>query len=210
MRGLVPAHLVNQLAARPSQVWNTELTLPAGAFVFVQAPSGRGKTTLINMLYGLRTDYAGTISFDHHNMQQLSDDQLSQLRARSLSIVFQDLRLFPSLTAQENIESKRLLANAVSAEEVRSWMDQLGIADKAHAKADTLSFGEQQRVAIIRALAQPFSWLLMDEPFSHLDVANRQRAIDLIDSEVRRRNAGIMLTDLDANNFFTYSHTLMM
>ncbi len=210
MRGLVPAHLVQQLAGRPSQVWNADVTLPSGACVFVQAPSGRGKTTLIHMLYGLRGGYSGTISFGDRNMEQLPDDQLSALRARQLSVIFQDMRLFPSLTAFENIEVKRALTNSVTTEEVLTWLAQLGIADKAHAQAATLSFGEQQRLAIIRALVQPFSWLLMDEPFSHLDIANRKLAIDLIKNVAHRHNAGIFLTDLDANDYFPYTHTFLM
>lgn len=210
MRGLVPAHLVQQLAGRPSQVWNTEITLPSGACVFVQAPSGRGKTTLIHMLYGLRAGYTGSISFGDMKMDQLSDDQLSALRAKELSVIFQDMRLFPSLTALENIEVKRALTNTVTTEEVQTWLAQLGIAHKAHATAATLSYGEQQRVAIIRALVQPFAWLLMDEPFSHLDAANRRLAIDLIKGVAKRRNAGLFVTDLDANNYFPYTHTFLM
>jgi putative ABC transport system ATP-binding protein len=143
-------------------------------------------------------------------MEHLSNDQLSALRAKELSVIFQDMRLFPSLTALENIEVKRALTNTVTTEDVQVWLAQLGIADKAHAAAATLSYGEQQRVAIIRALVQPFVWLLMDEPFSHLDAANRQSAIDLIKSVAQRRNAGIFLTDLDANNYFPYTHTFLM
>jgi len=120
------------------------------------------------------------------------------------------MRLFPSLTAFENIEVKRALTNSVTKEEVMTWLAQLGIADKAHTQAATLSFGEQQRLAIIRALVQPFSWLLMDEPFSHLDSANRKLAIDLIMSIAQRNNAGIFLTDLDANDYFPYTHTFQM
>ncbi len=210
MQGLVPAHLVQQLAGRPSQVWNANVILPSGACVFVQAPSGRGKTTLIHMLYGLRAGYSGAISFGDSPMEQLHDDQLSALRARAISVIFQDMRLFPSLTAFENIEVKRTLTNSVTSEEVMTWLAQLGVANKAHSLAATLSFGEQQRVAIIRALVQPFSWLLMDEPFSHLDIANRKLAIDLIKSVAQRNNAGILLTDLDANDYFPYTHTFQM
>jgi putative ABC transport system ATP-binding protein len=89
-------------------------------------------------------------------------------------------------------------------------MDTLGVADKRLSLARTLSYGEQQRVAIIRALLQPFKWLLMDEPFSHLDHANRARAAKLIGEVVEQNRAGMILADLDDNNFFPYTQTIVL
>jgi putative ABC transport system ATP-binding protein len=137
-------------------------------------------------------------------------EQLSVLRQGPVSIIFQDLRLFPSLTTWENLEIKRTLTDAVATDEVRSMMESLGIADRADRPAATLSYGEQQRVAIIRALLQPFNWLLMDEPFSHLDSENRARAARLIQSAIERNNASFLLLDLDDNNLFPYSQKLRL
>ncbi len=83
--------------------------------------------------------------------------------------------------------------------------EKLGIASILHQRAGLCSYGEQQRIAIIRALVQPFSWLMMDEPFSHLDIANTKKAAALIAEECRKRNAGFLLTDLDEDNHFTYT-----
>jgi putative ABC transport system ATP-binding protein len=89
-------------------------------------------------------------------------------------------------------------------------LDRLGLKDKKNSIGSTLSYGEQQRVAIVRALMQPFEWLLMDEPFSHLDHANTQKAIGLIQEVVKKHNAGMLLADLDENNFFPYTQTIML
>lgn len=184
--------------------------LNMGDAVFVQAPSGAGKTTLMHILYGLRSDFDGTMQWDGVQPSKTDDRTLSQLRATDVSIVFQDLRLFPALTAWENIAVKMQLAIVVSEEDVTHWMQRLGIGSKRDAPASTLSYGEQQRVAIIRALVQPFKWLLMDEPFSHLDNANRQQAIELIAEVVQHHKAGMILADLDTNSYFSYQQVLLL
>ncbi len=207
---VVPTPLREKINNYNSWVWNQEVIMNEGEQVFVQAPSGTGKTTLMHLLYGLRTDYTGMIHWSAYKMSNISREQLSQIRASYVSIVFQDMRLFPELTAWENLEVKRKLANVVKEHEVVAMMERLGIKDKMESKASTLSYGEQQRVAIIRALLQPFSWLLMDEPFSHLDNANTQKAISLIKEVVEMNRAGIILADLEANNYFTYSRKLLL
>ncbi len=181
-----------------------------GTRLFIQAPSGTGKTTLIHMLYGLRTDFSGEAFWNKSEIRKLDDEAVGALRQREVSVIFQDMRLFPSLTAWENLEVKRVLTNTITPEQVRTMMAALGIADRAERPALTLSYGEQQRVAIIRALLQPFKWLLMDEPFSHLDQANTARAAALIDEVVRRNGASFLLADLDDNAHFSYTEKLKL
>jgi putative ABC transport system ATP-binding protein len=120
------------------------------------------------------------------------------------------MRLFPELTAWENIEVKRRLTNTVTTEQATEWLDRLGLHDKKNSLANTMSYGEQQRVSIVRALLQPFDWLLMDEPFSHLDHANTDKAIALISEVVQQHKAGMILADLDENNFFPYTQTIIL
>jgi putative ABC transport system ATP-binding protein len=123
-------------------------------------------------------------------------DELALLRQQNISIIFQDLRLFPNLTARENIELNRVLQQPLYESNVIDTMaEQLGIASILNQKASLCSYGEQQRIAIIRALMQPFNWLLMDEPFSHLDRNNIDKATVLIEAECKKRNAGFILTD---------------
>ncbi len=198
-------------SSRPSAVWSVpDLAIPAGERVFVQAPSGTGKTTLIHLLYGLRTDYDGAVRWGAADPRALSPDDLADLRREPLSMVFQDLRLFPDFTARENLEVKRALTSSVEGAVVDGWMERLGLAHRRDARAATLSYGERQRVAILRALLQPFSWLLMDEPFSHLDEANTAKAAALIEEVVEQRHAGFLYADLDSNTHFQYTRTLLL
>lgn len=204
----MPVPLRDRMEGRKSGIWLNALVLQGNEYVFVKAPSGTGKTTLIHMLYGIRTDYEGAIQWDGKLLQQMNADALAELRINKVSVIFQDMRLFPELTAWENLEIKRQLTDTVDEATVRGWMQRLGIANKSGSRAATLSYGEQQRVAIIRALLQPFEWLLMDEPFSHLDNDNKAKAAQLIAEVVQQRNAALLLADLDDNKYFAYTQTI--
>jgi ABC-type lipoprotein export system ATPase subunit len=208
IQNLLPIPLRERLSGRSSAIWNTSVTWSNKEHIFIQAPSGTGKTTLIHMLCGLRTDYEGNVQWGGKKLSTFDGEALSALRTKDLSVIFQDMRLFPALTAWQNLEIKRLLTNSVSENEVHSWMSRLGIADRADRPAATLSYGEQQRVAIIRALLQPFQWLLMDEPFSHLDTHNTILAASLIAEVVARNNASFLIADLDDNAYFPYTKKL--
>ncbi|MGC4057554.1 MAG: ATP-binding cassette domain-containing protein [Chitinophagaceae bacterium] len=208
--GLVPVPLKDRLSARQSDIWSQSLELEKGRYLSVLAPSGTGKTTLIQSLYGIRRDYEGDIFWGDQNLRTVTEEELAHLRSTQVSIIFQDMRLFPDCTAWENLEIKRSLTNTASPEQVSEWMLQLGIADKKNAPAAQMSYGEQQRLSIIRALLQPFSFLLMDEPFSHLDKRNTRIASGLILSVVQQRNAALLLADLDENDFFPYHQTLQL
>ena len=131
------------------------------------------------------------------------------MRQQHISIIFQDLRLFPHLTARENIELKRVLQKPFyEKNKIEEMAEQLGIDSILHQKASMCSYGEQQRIAIVRALMQPFDWIIMDEPFSHLDRDNIDKASALIESECRKRNAGFILTDLEDDEHFKYTRIL--
>ena len=202
---LLPVPLRERFSGRASAVWQQDIVWKDGEQIFIQAPSGTGKTTLIHILYGLRTDYEGSIGWGSSVLRKMDAESVSNLRREELSVIFQDMRLFPALTAWENLEIKRVLTNTIEPGEVRTWMGLLGIAGRADRPAATLSYGEQQRVSIIRALLQPFQWLLMDEPFSHLDIANTALAARLIEEVVARNGASLLLADLDDNAHFPYT-----
>ncbi|MBS1615048.1 MAG: ATP-binding cassette domain-containing protein [Bacteroidetes bacterium] len=205
---LMPIPLKERLSQRQSGIWQQSLSWDTPQRIFVKAPSGAGKTTLIHLLYGLRNDASGVVYWDEAPLAEMSPEALSELRRTKLSVVFQDMRLFPELTAWENLELKRVLTNSIQQEEVRDMMNRLGLSACAHRLAHKLSYGEQQRVAIIRSLLQPFQWLLLDEPFSHLDEANKKIASALIESVALRNNASLVLAELDENKYFPYSETL--
>ena len=209
LKGVIPIPLREKVNAG-SGMWNSNLSFNKGEFVFIQAPSGTGKTTLVHILYGMRNDYEGAISWDNKLLANTDMEALAILRANGVSVIFQDMRLFPELSAWENIDIKRRLTNTVNEQQANEWMDRLGLADKKNSIGNTLSYGEQQRVAIVRALVQPFEWLLMDEPFSHLDHANTQKAIALIVEVVKQHGAGMILADLDENHYFPYTKTILL
>ena len=193
-----------------SQVWNNEIVFSAAEKIQLLAPSGSGKTSFIHFLYGLRKDYTGNILFDDKNIASFNAEETARCRSNRLSIVFQDLRLFADHAAFENIEVKKILQPYKDAASIKEMAQRLGIDEKLAQHAGICSYGEQQRIAIIRALQQPFDFLILDEPFSHLDEANSKKAILLIEEEVQKRNAGIILADLAAVPFFKADRTLML
>lgn len=203
---IIPIPLKDRFLQRNSDVWNTSLTLEQGHYIKIKAPSGTGKTTLVHILYKLRHDYEGVVRLNNAAITDLGEDALAELRQQKISIIFQDLRLFPNLTARENIELKRVLQTPYyESAMIETMAETLGVSHILDQKAGLCSYGEQQRIAIIRALIQPFSWLMMDEPFSNLDIANTRKAAALIDTECRKRKAGLMITDLDEDDNFNYT-----
>ena len=191
-----------------SDVWKKTVEIKEGNKTEIIAPSGSGKTSLIHFLYGLRKDYKGTLLFNNENIKNITPIGLADIRAMQLSIVFQDLRLFKDFSVFQNLEIKRTLAPYHKTSLINEMSDKLGITNKLSQKAGTCSYGEQQRIAIIRALQQPFNFIILDEPFSHLDEANSIKAMALIEEEADKRGAGIILADLQHNPFFKAGRTL--
>ncbi|RYD51719.1 MAG: ATP-binding cassette domain-containing protein [Sphingobacteriales bacterium] len=189
-------------ASRSSEIWGQERRFVPGDRLFVQAPSGTGKTSLIHLLYGLRNDASGAIFWDTTDWLKATAETKALLRAGPLSVVFQDLRLFGELTLWENLLIKKALGAPETDATIETWLNRLGLAHRRDTPAKLLSYGEQQRTAILRALIPDFQWLLLDEPFSHLDARNTEAALNLILEVAAQRNAGILYAELDANPIF--------
>ena len=132
------------------------------------------------------------------------------VRQQQISMLFQDMRLFPELTALENVEIKNHLTSHVDKATAMDWFEQLGISDKLHSKADILSQGQQQRVAMIRALVQPFDFLVVDEPISHLDDTNAQLMADLIQQVREKTQCGVIVTSIGKHLPLNYDYTLKL
>ncbi|MFT4062578.1 MAG: ATP-binding cassette domain-containing protein [Edaphocola sp.] len=210
LENIIPEPLKDRVGQQPSDVWQARQELNSGELVFFRAPSGKGKSTFIHILYGLRKDYAGAAKWDNKLAAAFDDNDWARMRSQKLSIVFQDLRLFGELTVEENLALKQSLTNDVPLDTARQWLEALGLKDKWHQRADTLSYGERQRVAIVRSLLQPFDWLLLDEPFSHLDDDNSKKAATLIMQRVGALKAGLVVVDLENNDWFPYTRKLLL
>lgn len=177
-------------------IWDRLIEFNSGEKNLLNASSGKGKSTFTLSAVGLRRDYTGQITYDGRDIKSLTPDDWSVIRTNKISVVFQDLQLFPDLTVAENLRLKNDLHPTFSDEELINLLSDLGIADKWNQRCGLLSMGQQQRVAIIRSLSQPFEWLIMDEPFSHLDEENTQKCLQLIHQRCDEQNAGFILTTL--------------
>lgn len=193
-----------------SDVWRQQLTLEKGKTYLVEASSGTGKSSLCSFIIGYRQDYDGSIRFDGKDARQLRTTDWVTIRQRHISMLFQELRLFPELTAMENVEIKNSLTGHKSRKEIEQWFEALGIADKRDTPIRLMSFGQQQRVAMIRALVQPFDFLLADEPVSHLDEANSQVMADIMAEEAKRQGAAVIVTSIGKHMQLPYDKTIRL
>ncbi len=207
IKNLLPTYF-DESRKNNSEVWGKELIFNAGELVKIVAPSGSGKTSLIHFLYGIRQLFSGNILYDNKDLKNFSIENIAAFRKDNLSIVFQDMRLFSHQTVWENLEIKRQLNPFHSPEKIQELCERLGIGDKLSSICSNCSYGEQQRVSIIRSLMQPFDFLLLDEPFSHLDNANSEKAMELILEEAKKRKACVLFADLERVEFFPYTRIL--
>lgn len=210
LKKVVPEPIKDRLSETPSDVWGKDLVISNDQRILFRAPSGKGKSTFVHILYGLRKDFNGNAQWENENIVVQTEKGWSQWRSKELSIVFQDLRLFPELTIAENMSIKLALGSDVNEEQIKKWLTFLGLEKKWGQKAETLSYGERQRVAIVRSLIQPFVWLLLDEPFSHLDNENIAKASKIIWDRVQQLNAGMLVVDLEDNDWFAYTQKLLL
>jgi len=176
-----------------------------GEIYLIEADSGTGKSSLCSYIYGYRNDYQGTFNFDKENIRNLSVSKWVDVRKHSLSMLFQELRLFSELTALENIQLKNSLTGYKSKKEIETLFEAMGIDDKYNSKVGKLSFGQQQRVAFIRSLCQPFDFIFLDEPISHLDETNGQIMGYLLMQEVKKQGAGVIVTSIGKHIELNYN-----
>lgn len=200
-------HVFEQRTDLKSGVWKQDVKFEKERLYLVEAMSGTGKSTLCSYILGYRHDYTGTIRFDNDDVRNLKVGDWVNIRQNSISHLFQELRLFPELTALENVQIKNNLTNFKPLSEIKDWFEQLGIADKLDAKVGRMSFGQQQRVAMIRALVQPFDFLLADEPISHLDDTNSAIMARIMMTEAKRQGAGVIVTSIGKHMELNYDQT---
>jgi putative ABC transport system ATP-binding protein len=176
-----------------------DYTIAPGQFVAIVGPSGSGKSTLLGLLAGLDAPSTGHISIDGTDITTLGEDALARLRGEKIGFVFQFFHLVPSLTAVENIAVPMEIAGRRDAmARARQLIAEVGLADRAHHYPSQLSGGEQQRIAIARALANAPPIVLADEPTGNLDSGTGRIILDLLLNVRRTRGATLVLVTHDA------------
>ena len=176
-----------------------------GKKYLIKANSGRGKTSLLNFIYGSNANFNGIINYN-----RFSNDNTFDYRKSKISYVFQDFKLFSELTVFENIQLKNTLTSYKSVDEIYMLIDRVLLGYKKDSLVKNLSLGQKQRVAILRALCQPFEFLLLDEPFSHLDKENILIITELVNREVQKQNASLIMTSLVETNLFDFDKTFKL
>ena len=178
---------------------DVSLDVPAGQFLAIAGPSGSGKSTLLGLIAGLDQPTAGRIEVAGVDITALDEDALARFRLDRVGYVFQSFHLLPTLTAQENVAVPLELAGeAGAAAHAATLLAEVGLADRAHHYPVQLSGGEQQRVAVARAMARRPALLLADEPTGNLDSATGKQIIELLVGMNRRLGSTLVLVTHDA------------
>lgn len=195
LNGMLPRVFENEDIPE-SEVWKSEIAFRRGERWLIEAASGGGKSSLCAYIFGSRRDYIGSLYFNNTDASSLSMDQWQRIRRENIAYLPQELALFPELTALQNIELKASLSPGFPLGRIEEWLHELGIDSRAHYPVGRMSIGQQQRVAIIRSICQPFDFILLDEPVSHLDGNNNLIAARIITEEAERQGAGIITTSV--------------
>jgi putative ABC transport system ATP-binding protein len=176
-----------------------------GKKYLIIANSGHGKTSVLNFIFGSNINFNGIINYNG-----FSNDDSLDYRKSKISYVFQDFKLFSDLTVFENIQLKNTLTKYKTIDEIYTLIEKVYLGHKKDSFVKNLSLGQKQRVAILRALCQPFELLLLDEPFSHLDKENKLIITNLINQEVQKQNASLIMTSLVETNPFDFDKILSL
>ncbi|MEN6495247.1 MAG: ABC transporter ATP-binding protein [Thermoguttaceae bacterium] len=188
--------------ARVEALRGVDLGIPAGEMVAIMGRSGSGKSTLLCMLGGIDAPTSGEVLLEGIDLATLSDDQRTLMRRQRIGFIFQSFNLLPILTAEENVSLPLELDGVPSAEarrRAREVLDLVGMSSRRDHIPSTLSGGEQQRVAVARALAIKPALLLADEPTGNLDSANGQRLITMLRNLVDQQQQTIVMVTHDAS-----------
>ena len=169
-------------------------------FTMIVGPSGSGKTTLLNLIGCIDVPTAGRVEVVGQDIAKLSDNKLTDFRARNIAFVFQNFNLFPVLTAYENVEYPLLLIGMPQKERqarTLAMLEAVGLADQRRHRPNQLSGGQKQRVAIARALVKHPEIVLADEPTANLDSQTGEQIIELMHQMQREQNVSFIFSSHD-------------
>jgi putative ABC transport system ATP-binding protein len=172
-------------------------SLAAGEQVAVRGASGSGKTTFLNLIAGILQADSGTIVLDGQDMTRMSESGRDRVRAKTLGYVFQNFNLLQGYTALENVMLGMLFGPGVDAKHARGLLERVGLSHRINYRPAQLSIGQQQRVAVARALANRPKLVLADEPTGNLDQRHAGEALSLIREVCRENGAALLLVSHD-------------
>ena len=171
-----------------------EFEIAPGEQVILIGPSGCGKTTMLHTIAGITHPDSGKVFLDNVELTRYSESARDRIRANKLGYVFQTFNLLPGFSAYENVILGMTFAGKKrSPESARTLLDRVGLGHRLNNKPHQLSVGEQQRVAVARALANRPSLLLADEPTANVDPGNQQQIIDLIKSSCETEKIALLM-----------------
>ena len=209
LNNIVPS-IFSSVEKMDSGIWRRDVVFQKKKSYLIEAASGTGKSSLISFIYGYRKDYEGKICFDETDIRTFSGKDWTSMRQNNIGLMFQELRLFPELTAGENVILKNNLTAFREEKQIRQWFEMLGIDNKWSEPIGRMSFGQQQRVAFIRMLCQPSDFLFLDEPVSHLDNANGEIIASIIENEIKERGVGVIVTSIGRRLQMNYSEEIKL
>jgi len=186
----VPVHALN----------NVNISFDEGEFTAVRGPSGSGKTTLLNMIGGLDKPTEGKVTIDGIDISKLKDSKRIDFRLQNIGFVFQHYNLIPVFTARENVSFIMLLQKR-GKKEIReradALLDKVGLSKKKDSRPVQMSGGEQQRVAVARALASEPKFILADEPTANLDTESAMNLLDIMNRMNKEQNVTFIFSTHD-------------
>jgi len=194
-KNVIPTPLKDQFFGENSN-WGKPIHLSSGNNYFVSSPSGKGKSTFLNIIFGIRNDFEGNVYLNKKDCSQITSNEWAEIRKNKLSILPQDTKLFAELTVKENLLLKNGLTDYKSESEIIELTQQFHLEDKLNVPCGVLSFGQQQRIGIIRSLLQPFEFLLLDEPFSNIDDQNIEISKKMILNAANETNGNLIIASL--------------
>jgi len=176
------------------------LEVERGAYISIMGPSGSGKSTFFNMIGGLDTPTTGEVLMEGYKLSDLTQQQLAWVRCNKIGFIFQSFNLIPTMTALENVAIGRIFAGIVPAQarkDAADVLEKVGLGHRLHHLPSEVSGGQQQRIAIARALVNRPSIILADEPTGNLDLHTGQEIINLLNEMKARLNITIITATHD-------------
>lgn len=174
-----------------------DFSLPAGAQIALRGESGSGKTTLLHLIAGILKADSGAVEFDGYDLTAMGESARDRIRARHIGYIFQTFNLLQGYTALENIELAMRFGGSVDRSRAKALLERVGLADRMNYRPRQLSVGQQQRVAVARALANQPKLVLADEPTGNLDFRRGGESLKLIREVCAENNAALLLVSHD-------------